>query len=306
MTIVMMLSIIIIGGCTEQIENRGALGIDSTDVYNLTELILNCESGLVDKNECYLDVAVKMRNVSYCLNVTSQRFIPECITQYAIMTDNVTACTTKYRFVDNARMVSYTNAYRYKCYYDYAFAKEDRSVCELMEPQNEEAKLLKNYCFAVFDEDVDACSRLEVDYYIRDEYDSVQGDCRIEVAIRTKDVTICESALENEDGPYGVYLDRRMDGVFLTDCYSKVAPIVGDRSLCERAKPYPYKYIPCVGAFILPEEVTDFCDTYKPDFIFSYNMGVQCVKDLVVGNDCSFCDGIMDESYNAQCVGAIC
>ena len=301
-----ILSIMIISGCTQSSETFDSENTFSIDTTYPTGLIPQCESGLIDKDSCYLDTAVRTRNVSYCLKVNSQRDIPECITQYAIKTDNVTACTTSYMFTDRSRMRVLTNDYRYKCYYDYAFAKSDRSICTLMEPQNEEARLLKNYCLAVFDEDTDACSRLEVDYYIRADYNQIQGDCQIEVAIRKKDATICGSALEKENGPYGLYLDRRMDGVFLTDCYSKVAPAVDNRSFCERGKPYPYKYIPCVGAFIQPEEVTDFCNTYKPDFIFSYNMDAQCVKDLVAGKDSTFCNSIDNQKDKIQCLDTLC
>ncbi len=305
-TALLIFSIIFLSGCTQSKDNIDTINTFSIDTIYPTGLIPQCESGLIDRDSCYLDTAIRTRNVSYCLNVNSQRSIPECITQYAIKTDDVTACTTSYMMTDRSRMRVLTNDYRYRCYYDYAFAEGDRSICNLMEPQNEEAKLLKSYCLAVFDEDTDACSQLEVDYYIRDDYDSIQGDCHIEVAKRKKDATICGSALEREDGPYGLYLDRRMDGVFKTDCYSKVAPAVNNRTLCDKAKTYPYRYIPCVGAFIQPEEVTDFCNTYKPDFISGYNMDVQCVKDLVAGKDNTFCNRIGNQNYKIQCLNSLC
>jgi len=302
----MILSIIAISGCTQPSNTFKLEKTFSIDTTYPTGLIPQCESGLIDKNSCYLDTAINTKNVSYCLNVNSQRSIPECITTYAIKTDNVTACTTSYMFTDNARMISLTNDYRYKCYYDYAFAKKERAICNLIELQNEEAKLLKSYCFAVFDKDTDACSKLEVNYYLRNEYDQIQGDCQIEVAIRTKDATLCESALENEKGPYGPYLDRKMDGVFLTDCYSKVAPAVNNKNLCDNSNTYPYKHIPCIGAFIQPEEVTDFCNTYKPNFITGYNMDAQCVKNLVSGKDNSFCNNIQDRKDRIQCLDTLC
>lgn len=302
----LILSILFISGCTQSPDSINTINTFSIDTIYPTGLIPQCESGLMGKDSCYLDTAIRTQNVSYCLKVNSQRSIPKCITQYAIRTDNVTACTTSYMMTDRSHMRVLTNDYRYRCYYDYAFAKEDRSICELIEYQNEEAKLLKNYCLAVFDEDTDACSKLEVNYYIRNTYDKIQGDCQIKVAIRTEDATLCESALEKENGPYGLYLDRRMDGVFLSDCYSKVASAVDNRTLCDRSKSYPYKYIPCVGAFIQPEEVTDFCNTYKPDFIFSYNMDAQCVKALVAGKDNSFCNSIEDRKDRTQCLDTLC
>ena len=68
LVVFVVLSIISISGCTQQIENIGGVGTDLTERYNLTELILNCESGLVDSNDCYFDVAIKMQNVSYCFD----------------------------------------------------------------------------------------------------------------------------------------------------------------------------------------------------------------------------------------------
>ncbi|NOQ55673.1 MAG: hypothetical protein GQ477_02590 [Nanohaloarchaea archaeon] len=306
LTIILFLSIIFVSGCTQQQDSAIEPNTFSLDTTYKTGLIPQCESGLIDRDSCYLDIAIKTRNVSYCFKVNGQESIPGCITRYAIKTDDVTACTTSYMFTDRSRMRTLTDDYRYRCYYDYAFAKDDRSICNLMDPQNEEAKLLKSYCLAVFVKDTDACSNLEVDYYLRDRYDKIQGDCHIDIAKKTKDVTLCDSALEKENGPYGPYFDRQMDGVFISDCYSQVAPAVDNKDLCDKAKTYPYKYIPCVGAFIQPGEVTDFCSTYRPDFIFSYNMDAQCVKDLVAEKDISFCSNIQDRKDRIQCLDTLC
>ncbi|MBW6451897.1 MAG: hypothetical protein K0B02_04180 [DPANN group archaeon] len=304
--ILLILFVIVSSGCTTINDNTDLIDTFFLENTYITGLIPQCESGLVDKDLCYLDIAIQTKNVSYCFNVGSVNLILECITRYAIKTKNPNICTTSYRVTDSSRVNKFTNDYRYKCYYHYALETDDKSICEFIEPQNEEAKLLKKYCLAIFDKNIDACSSLEVDYYISNKYDKIQGDCLIEVAIRTKDAKLCEYALLLENGPYGVYLDRRMDGVFISDCYSKVAEAVGDKGLCENAITYPYKYIPCVGTFIQPEEVTDFCNTYTPDYILSYNMDTQCVKDLVLGKDNHFCDNIIDKSDKIQCFDTVC
>ncbi len=279
---------------------------DSFETEYVGKIVPECELENVDKNLCYLNFAVKTNDVTYCYNAISHRDIPECITQYAMQTNNPQACTTKYKFTNRMRFFEITNDYRYQCYFDYAFSKNDVSTCNLIdENQNEEAKLLKGYCIAVFSEDLNACSGLEVSHYLKSKHELIQGDCLIEIAKRTKNASICEYALNKENGPYGQYVDERMNGVFFSDCYNKVAPAVGDRNLCEKSTTYPYKYIPCVGAFIQPDEVTEFCNTYKPDYVMNYNMKVQCVKDLVTGKQLSFCESITDDTYKQQCIDAL-
>lgn len=111
--------------------------IDTKD-YEVCKLLIN------NKEDCYLDMAKLYNDYRFCVLINNTELTIDCITNYAIDTNNVSACNEIIPETKDGKFYFYQN--RIICTTMVALESQNSKACDLFNAPGEVEKGYKDFC----------------------------------------------------------------------------------------------------------------------------------------------------------------